>query len=278
AGLRAIRPAVGPAGWGPARPPPQTPGALRLVSTAPNLTEIVFAIGAGGCLVGRTDVCDYPPEAAQVPAVGGFASPWLEPLLATRPTHVLECAMEDAALRKHLGALGIPLVHIPCSRLDDIPDAILQLGKLTDNVPLATVFAHTIRAALKGNATSNAVRPSVFLLLAPESPITAGADTFVSELLELAGGGNAAVGAGGTGYFHASLEWLLTRDPDIILCLFDTRDGDPAARFASRTGWQSLRAVREGRVKTVADLDTVLRPGPRVLQGLAQLRECLGEN
>jgi len=254
-------------------------GALRLVSTAPNLTELVFAIGAGDCLVGRTDACDYPPDVARIPAVGGFATPRLEQLLAVNPTHILECAVEDASVKNHLSTLGIPLVHIPCSRLGDIPEAILQIGELTRREAQAQALAERIRTGIAhartANATHAAPRPSVLLLFAPDSPITTGTDTFVSDLLTLAGGDNAAAEAGGTGYFRVSLEWLLTRDPDLILCLFDTQDKDPASFFASRTGWQSLKAVRTGRVKTVADLDTVLRPGPRVLEGLKQLKACL---
>jgi len=275
AGLCALLPL---AGCKRAETPP--PGALRIVSTAPNLTEIVFAVGAGGLLAGRTDVCDYPPDAARVPVVGGFASPRLEPLLAVNPTHVLENTLVDASVKDHLDTLKIPLVHIPCSRLGDIPEAILQIGELTRRDAQAQSLAEHIRTGIArthaANETHGAPRPSVLLLFAPDSPITTGTDTFVSDLLTLAGGDNAAAEAGGTGYFRISLEWLLTRDPDIILCLFDTQDKDPASAFASRTGWQSLKAVRTGRVKTVADLDTVLRPGPRVLEGLEQLKACLG--
>ena len=257
--------------------PPQG-DAPRLVSLAPNLTELVFAIGAGDSLVGRTDACDYPPEAVRIPAVGGFAMPRLEQLLAVNPTHILECAVEDASVKNHLSTLGIPIVNVPCSRLDDIPEAILQIGELTRREAQAQSLAEHIRTGIahaRASTASNTPRPSVLLLFAPDSPITTGTDTFVSDLLTLAGGDNAAAEAGGTGYFRVSLEWLLTRDPDLILCLFDTQDKDPASFFASRTGWQSLKAVRTGRVKTVADLDTVLRPGPRVLEGLKQLKACL---
>jgi len=257
--------------------PPQG-DAPRLVSLAPNLTELVFAIGAGDSLVGRTDACDYPPEAVRIPAVGGFAMPRLEQLLAVNPTHILECAVEDASVKNHLSTLGIPIVNVPCSRLDDIPEAILQIGELTRREAQAQSLAEHIRTGIahaRASTASNTPRPSVLLLFAPDSPITTGTDTFVSDLLTLAGGDNAAADAGGKGYFRISLEWLLTRDPDLILCLFDTQGKDPVSAFASRTGWQSLKAVRTGRVKTVADLDTVLRPGPRVLEGLEQLKACL---
>ncbi|MCL2105411.1 MAG: ABC transporter substrate-binding protein, partial [Kiritimatiellaeota bacterium] len=172
--------------------PPPAEGGVRLVSTAPNLTEIVFAIGAGDLLAGKTDVCDYPPEAAPIPIVGGFGTPRLEPLLAAHPTHILESALADPSVRDRLDALGIPLVHVPCSRLDDIPAAILQIGGLTGREAQAQTLAEKIREGLHsyGRHDDDTPLPRVFLLFAPESPITAGTDTFVSELLALAGGAN----------------------------------------------------------------------------------------
>ena len=258
------------------QPPPS--GAVRLVSTAPNLTEIVFAIGAGNLLVGRTDVCDYPPDAAHVPITGAFAKPWIEPLLAAHPTHVLESALADTSAKNHLDALGIPLVHVACSSLDDIPNAILQLGGLTGHATQAQALAAHIRAGLaEGSASRPHPRPRVLLLFAPEPLITAGGGTFISEMLTLAGGDNVAAGVSKSEYFQVADEWLMRCDPDIILCLFDTQGRDPVSLFASRTGWQSLNAMRERRVKTVAGLDTVLRPGPRVLEGLAQLEKVIGD-
>ena len=256
--------------------PPQTEeaGGGRLVSTAPNLTEIVFAIGAGELLVGRTDVCDYPPEVKRVPVVGGFGMPHLEPLLAARPTHVLESAFADPSVKSHLDALGIPTVHVPCSRLDDIPRAIRQIGALTGREKEAEVLAERIEKVIGIEIHRGPDDPRVLLLFAPDSTITAGGDTFVSELVYLWGGLNVAAGTG-KGYFHVSLEWVVDQDPDIILCLFDTQGKDPASLFASRTGWKDLKAVRGGGVRTVANLDTVLRPGPRVLEGLEQLKKLL---
>ena len=71
------------------------------------------------------------------------------------------------------------------------------------------------------------------------------------------------------------MEWLITQNPDIILCLFETSGRDPVSLFSSQTGWSAMRAVRERRVYTVSDLSAVSRPGPRVLEGLAQLKTVL---
>ena len=103
----------------------------RIVSTAPCLTECLFAIGAGERVVGRTDVCNYPPEAESVPVTGKFAKPFLEATLAAAPTHIVEMAWFDADIRKRFEETGVPVVHIPCTRTEEVPNALLRLGVLS---------------------------------------------------------------------------------------------------------------------------------------------------
>lgn len=258
--------------------PAAAPDRIRLVSTAPHLTECVCAIGAGDLLAGRTESCDYPPEAVRaVPVTGGFGTPWLEPLLAARPTHVLETVLADPEVRRRLDALKIPVVHVPCTRLTEIPGALRQLGALTGRRAQADALAASIQRGLEaaGSASdARAQRPRTLLLFAPDTPITAGRDAFIAGLLELAGGRNIG-GDSSSDYFHISLEWVLEQDPDLILCVFDTAGRPPLSFFEAQTGWKALRAVRGRRVYTVPDLNTVSRPGPRVLEGLAQLKAVL---
>ena len=254
---------------------------LRLVSTAPNLTECVFAVGAGDLLAGRTESCNYPPETVRgIPVTGGFGTPWLEPLLAVRPTHVLETVLADPDLRRRLEALRIPVVHVPCTRLDEVPEALRQIGALTGHTNQADRVAAALRAGIdqaRAEAASQTAHPRVLLLFAADSPVTSGCHAFVSELLELAGGIN--VGSESTAdYYRISLEWLLKQDPDVILCLFDTPGGEPVAQFEKQTGWKALSAVRQRRVYTVPDLDTASRPGPRLLEGLDQLKTVLARD
>ncbi|MDR2849438.1 MAG: hypothetical protein LBW77_02710, partial [Verrucomicrobiota bacterium] len=95
--------------------------------------------------------------------------------------------------------------------------------------------------------------------------------------LELAGGVN--LGRGETAdYFHVSLEWVARQNPDLILCLFDAPGRDPLTAFSGKTGWAALDAVRTRRVYTVPDLNTVSRPGPRVLEGLAHIQVVLARD
>ena len=260
---------------------PPEDGGLRLVSTAPHLTECVCAIGAGDLLVGRTETCDYPPEAVRdIPITGGFAIPWLEPLLAARPTHVLETILGDPEIRRRLDALKIPVVHVPCTRLDEIPGALRQLGSLTGHTPQAEQLAAVIQRGIdtaRAQAAASTARPRVLLLFAPDTPITAGKHAFIAELLELAGGINVGRNASAD-YYHVSLEWVLEQNPDMLLCIFGTAGRQPLSLFDTQTGWKALTAVRCHRVYTVPDLNTVSRPGPRVLEGLAQLKALLADD
>jgi iron complex transport system substrate-binding protein len=218
-----------------------------------------------------------PPEAARVPTVGGFGTPQLEPLLAVRPTHVLESVLADPEVARRLQALSIPVVHVPCSTLQDVPAALVQLGELTGFRDKARQLAAQLQgglAAARDESAARTARPKVALLLAPDAPITAGRRAFISELLALAGGDNVG-DASETDYYHFSLEWLLVQDPDLIICLFETAVREPASLFSDQTGWRSLRAVRQRRVYTVSDLSAVSRPGPRLLEGLEQLKKVL---
>ena len=90
-----------------------TTNAIRVVSLAPNITEIVCAVGGADCLVGRTDVCNYPTGiVARVPVVAGFGRPFLEPIFAQKPTLVLDAALEDVSLGTAMERLGIARRHI----------------------------------------------------------------------------------------------------------------------------------------------------------------------
>ncbi|MFH1969158.1 MAG: ABC transporter substrate-binding protein [Verrucomicrobiota bacterium] len=129
-----------PAGCAPRQPDP-APEGDRIVSLAPNLTEIVCAVGAGGALVGRTSVCDYPPEIIKsVPVIGGFGAPSMDRLLKTRPTLILDVALEDETVANLMTQLGVRRVRVPCATLADIPTAVLTVGRL----------AHVESAALHG--------------------------------------------------------------------------------------------------------------------------------
>ncbi len=257
---------------------PPDAGAIRIVSLAPSLTEIAAAIGAGHLLAGRTSVCNYPAGALErVPVVGGFGAPSIEALLAAAPTLVISTDLEDKTLIDRLQALGIAHRHIPCERLDDIAAAIRTLGALTGRAAPADALADTLETAItrqRRDAEGNAGDvPGVYLEIWHDPPMTAGRDTYLNDLITLAGGRNIA-GTLARGYFRPAPEWVVQQNPAVIICAY--MSGQPPARLLNaRPGWNRIDAVQHGRVVHGLDNDIILRPGPRVLEAIEVLRACI---
>jgi iron complex transport system substrate-binding protein len=261
-------------------PPAAAPGdGIRLASLAPSLTEIICTLGAADCLVGRTSVCNYPPgDVAGVAVVGDFGVPSLEMLASVRPTLVLEVDLADPTLAARIEDLGLARRRIPCRTLDDIPSAIRDVGRLTGRdaraADLAAGIENGIAALRRSAAPASADAPTVFVEIWADPLTTVGRTSFVSELVTLAGGRNIAADVE-RDYFQVSPEWVIARDPDVILCLYMSEDARPRARVLARAGWETVAAVRHGRIHDRFDVDILLRPGPRVLDGIAQLRARL---
>ena len=170
--------------------------ARRVVSLDPTTTELLFAIGAGHTVVGRTDACDFPTEAKRVPSLGGGIPPNVEAVAGARPDLVLLYhGGTNAEPAARLRALGIPLARLRTDRLDDVPRLTRLLGELTgagrgaDSVA-ADVFARSRpRARRVGGARR--IAPVPVLILAWDQPLIAlGAGSYVSEAVELAGARN----------------------------------------------------------------------------------------
>lgn len=265
---------------GCARHPPAVREAdgIRVVSLAPNLTEIIWAIGAGSNLVGRTSACDYPPEMAKtVPVVGGFGTPSLDKLVMADPTLVLEVDLENESVGKLIERIGLNRKRVKCSSLNDIPDAILAVGDYMDRRDYARELADLIRKRIN-EFRSDAERsdgPLVYVEIWSDPLMTAGRGSFVSDLVSLAGGRNIGDDVFRGEYFSVSPEWVIARDPEVIICLYMSDERTIGSVVGARLGWGGIRAVRDGRVFGGLNSSAILRPGPRVLEGIEILRDCI---
>lgn len=257
------------------RPEP-TAGGPRIISLAPNLTEMVCAVGGADTLVGRTSACNYPPDiVGRVPVVGGFGTPSMETLIALKPTAILDVDLEDESLAARIDALGLSRHRIACRSLDDIPGAVRAIGILACRTNEAGALAARLETEIAGLRALPAPtrRPSVFVEIWSDPLMTAGPNTFISDLIWLAGGSNICDQA--RDYLQVSAEWVIKRDPDIILCLAMSDAGSPRDRVMQRAGWQTIRAVKTGRVHDQVNIDVLTRPGPRVMEGIEALRACI---
>jgi iron complex transport system substrate-binding protein len=259
----------------PERPGPLQPSGPRFVSLAPNLTEMMFAVGAGSNLIGRTSVCDYPAAAAAVPVVGGYGDPSFEMLLALHPDHILYVDMLNKDFSARLKERGLDARLVPCLHLDDIPAALAEVGRLAGRPERGDELAASLRSAIETAraAVSNAPRPRVFVAIWDDPLYTVGRGSFVSELVALAGGLNIGDEVDSP-YFAASPEWVISRNPEIILCLFMDESRQTVRRIASIPAFATLDAIRNRRIYADFNLSELLRPGPRVMNSVAALRRC----
>jgi len=264
------------AGCSPKQEPAKETAVVRVVSLAPSLTEMVCAIAGPEVLVGRTSACDYPPEAVKnVPVIGGFGAPSLETLLKLEPTVILETDLADETLGSQMDALGLHREPIRCRTLDDIPPAIERVGLLIGYEPQAHKLASELReglAQLRAESAAMTTRPRVYAEIWNDPMMTAGKTTFLSEVVSLAGGENIGNEVE-KDFFQVDPEWVLARNPDIIFCFYMGRQGSARDTVLKRPGWQQVKAVTNGAVYDGLENNVILRPGPRMLDGIRLLRQ-----
>ncbi|MBL7077272.1 MAG: ABC transporter substrate-binding protein [Kiritimatiellae bacterium] len=261
-------------------PPPQEE--IRIVSLAPSLTESLCAIGAADLLVGRTSVCDYPPEIVKdIPVIGGFGTPSLELLARAQPTVVLDTALADETVATQITRMGISHRRIRCKGLNDIVPMLRELGTLTGHTKQADALAADISAAIADahadirHPTSDIRHPlSVYAEVWHDPMVTIGSHTFLADLIRLAGGRPIADSVKND-YFQIAPEQVIAENPDIILCLYMGPSDGATEMIRRRSGWEHINAVKNGHIFDQLHYDVLLRPGPRLLEGLAALRDCV---
>jgi iron complex transport system substrate-binding protein len=238
---------------------------------------MVFAVGAGDKLVGRTDVCNYPPEARSVPIVGGFGKPSLERLIELKPDAVLEIALEDESLGAKMDDLGLHRERIQCGSLKDIPSAMRRVADIAGTIEQGKQAAEAMEKAIADRIAADSMRqasPRVLVEIWGDPVMTAGKGTFISDVIRLAGGDNVG-DAGEAEYFQVTSEWVVKMDPDIILCFYMAEGGNALGRISSRIGWGGVKAVINRRVYDGFPNDIMLRPGPRAIEAVDVLERVI---
>lgn len=247
------------------------PPARRIVSLNPTTTELLFALGAGDRLVGRSRWDQWPPQAQRVAEVGDAIRPSVERILAARPDLVILYASGDnRAAAATLADAGIRVVALRIDRIADFDRSVRIVGALAGRDAEAAAAADSLRRSLDAVrlALRDAPRPRVFLH-AWDNPLMAiGGGSYLSELVEVAGGRNVYADRAEPSP-QVSFEDLLRRDPDVILA-----GPTEVARLAADARWRALRAVREGRVMAY-DTTLVSRPSLHLGEGARSLAALL---
>ena len=243
----------------------------RVVSLDPTITEILFAIGAGPKLVGRSHWDAWPPAALKLPDLGPGIRPNVEAVLAARPDLVLLYASEDnRGAANRLRAAGVAAAAFRVDQIDAFGRVTRLLGRLTGDSAVARLTVDTVMRSLDRvrAATAGRARRRV-LVPAWDAPLfVIGGGSFVSQLVSIAGGDN-VYSSHPERSPQVTLEDVARRDPDVILV-----GPERASRYLTDPRWKSVRAAREGRVLTL-DTSLVWRASPRLGEAAASIARLL---
>jgi len=257
----------------------------RIVSTAPSITEILYALGLGDRVAGVTTYCRYPAEAARKPKIGDYLRPNQELILALRPDLII---MERTGVRQatSLAALGIPVLEVDDGTLAGIYDAIERIARAAGVSERAAQLKAQMRRELEEVAVRarGLSKPRTMVVLGrtpgrPEGLVVAGRGSYLDELIGLAGGRNIFADAVSS-YGKVPLEAVLARDPEVILEMGEMAEAGSLSEDRQRAVlalWarqHAISAVRRGRVFVLAS-ELFVVPGPRVGQAARALFEMI---
>ncbi|MFC1811836.1 ABC transporter substrate-binding protein [Thermodesulfobacteriota bacterium] len=244
----------------------------RVISLAPNSTEIIYALAQEHRLIGATRYSDYPPEALNLPRVGSYVHLDLEKIVALKPD--LCIAIKDGnpiAVVKRLESLNIPVYAVDPRNTEAVIDTVIEIGHLLNADEKAKELARDMRLRIqkvKSMIAKTNQRPRVFFQIGITPIVSAGTRTFIHELIGLAGGKNLAEGP--TVYPRYSQEQVVALSPEVFIVSSMTRQGNFNQIKAEWSQWTDLPAVRNQRIFLV-DSNLFDRPSPRLVDALELL-------
>ena len=258
----------------------------RIVSTAPSITEALFALDLGDQVVGVSRFCNFPPSVLKLPKVGTYLAPDVEAIARLTPDLViLQRASSELTGRLH--ALGIPFVEVPHGNLSDVYIGIELMAKAAAVSERGPVLVDRLKRELTAVQTkAKGLPPPSVLIIINRRPgmladLTAiGPDNYLEQLLEIAGGTNVLAKPGLPQYPRVSLETVLRDDPEVILDLSGTQESEAERQSTSSQSlslWgqnSQLTAVRHGRV-VIGTSNALLVPGPRAPEAAQRLFDYL---
>jgi iron complex transport system substrate-binding protein len=246
---------------------PENP--TRVIALAPSITEIIYDLGQEERLVGVTQYSTYPPEAESLPRVGSYVRLDIEKIVALKPDL---CIATKDGNPKHIVdkivSLGIPVYVINPRNLQQIMDTITRLGSLLRAEQAAKELVSDMEKRIgrvQARVKKGDHRPRVFFQIDAEPLFSAGTDTFIHELIELAGGINTT--AGEVSYPRYSWEDIIVLQPEIVMISSMAGGLAPEYLLNSWKKWNLLSAVKNDKV-FVVDAELFDRPTPRLIAGL----------
>ncbi len=252
----------------------------RVVALTAADCEIIYAIGAGDAVVGRGEYCDYPEAALSLPTVQSGAETNIEQIVALRPQVVFMDTMAQSVEQiQQLEAAGIQVVVSEATDLEGVYESISVIGKVMGREQEAAEVIDGMKQSFKELSDKAAAYPDEPTVYFEISPLkaglwTAGQGTFMNEAASLLHAKN--VFADTTGWAGISEEQVIQRDPEYMVTTdkYIGTGPTPEQEIAGRAGWENLRAVKDGHILNLSD-DSLVRPGPRLAEGVKQLYDFL---
>jgi len=248
----------------------------RVVSLAPSITEIIFALGKEDLLKGVSRFSDFPTAAEKLPSVGSYVHLDLEKIVALKPD--LCIGIKDGnpiAVVRKLERLGIPVYAVDPRDLEAILETIIQLGRLLGANQKAQTIVSDMRTRMervKSLVATSPHKPRVFFQIGVSPIVSAGTQTYIHELILMAGGRNLAEGP--VPYPRYSREQVLGLSPDVMIITSMARGASFERVKKQWSRWPSMPAVRDNRI-LLLDSNLCDRPTPRLIDGLEQVAEAI---
>lgn len=256
---------------------------MRIISLAPSVTEVIYAVGAGDRLIADTTYCDYPVAAQKLPKIGGFIDPNVEQIVALKPDLVIGAKGNPREALGQLRQMNIPVVTIDPETLDSAIDESLRIvGKVTGLSKKADKLASDNskrKEVVAQQAAARAKRPRILMLFTADSLFSVGPGSYLDEMITLAGGVNIA-GDTRLAWPELSMEKVIKDDPQIILIISMEKGATSSfsdeilQQLRAKKQWKNISAVRNGKVVYLGN-DELTLPGPRLINGLEAMAQVI---
>ena len=248
----------------------------RIISLAPNITEILFDLGLDEEVVGVSIHCDFPEKAKTRPRVGSYISLDYEKIISLKPDLIIATgAGNTREMVERLEKLGFPAYVIFPKDLEGILLSIDHIGQVVDRKAEALRIIQDMkrRKAKIINLMKNVPRTKVFLQIGEAPMVTVGKGSFADDLIRLAGGENVA-GEEKKMYPRFGMEEILKRAPEVIIITSMNTSANYEKVLQDWSRWKTLPAVKNGRIHLI-NSDLIDRPSPRIIDGLEEMARIL---
>jgi len=250
----------------------------RYITLAPSTTEILFALGLDDEIVGVSSYCNYPIRAKSKEKVGEFSHPNIEKILSLKPNYVFCTGLEQTPIIAELKRQNLKVYVSDPKNVQELFNSIRDIGKITGKEKTAeslikNMKQETEEVISKVKLIPQDKRLKVFIEIWHDPLTTAGKGSFIDELITLAGGINIAYDTK-RAFSIFSQEEVIRRNPDCIILAYMDKEKS-SKLLGGRFGWSKITAVENNRIYNDINPDLLLRPGPRVVQGLKEIYKRL---